>query len=280
MSDSKVVYYEFVKDNKGKTLPICKIVLNSSNGVHSLTPELISGLQSILKELESNDKCAGYILTANTARRRSKNKRPIFCSGLDLKTLNCGNTMKIAKYLFSISATWTLIHQLKKPIIGCISGDAIAGGCQFAFNLDYRITYKCIKFSMPETAIGLPIQESVTASMNRVIGSQHRTAWFLQTGLPLSGDKAKEFNIVDRFVEDGNEEALINAGIDVLMNEYFYTKGIKLNKKIKCASTARINGRQEIISISKDQLSGKKKFSGGSYVGLKGMTNKNKKSKL
>ena len=113
--------------------------------------------------------------------------------------------------------------------------------------------------------------------MNRVIGNQHKTAYFLQTGVPLSGDRAKEFNIVDRFVdEDGNEEKMMKEAVDVLMNEYFYSKGVKLEKKIKCAATARLNGRQHIVDALNDMISGKKKRGTNAYVGLKGMTNKKK----
>ena len=291
MAARPVVYYEFVKDANipnNKPLPICKIVLNSSNGVHSLTPALVQALLTIFKELEQNEQCLGYILTANTASRKTRGKRPIFSSGLDLKTLNCGDTTKIVRYLLSISMLWKTLHSLQKPLIGAINGDAIAGGCQLSFTCDYRVSFKSIQFAMPETAIGLPIQHNVTLDMNRVIGNQHKTAYFLQTGIALRGERAKEFNIVDKFVEeDGNDQMLIKEAVNVLMNEYFYSKGIKLEKKIKCAATARLNGRQPLLDALNDIMSGKKsKKSRGSnnnnaYVGLKGMTNKKKnKSKL
>ena len=69
------------------------------------------------------------------------------------------------------------MHSLTKPLIAAVNGDAIAGGCQLVFNCDYRVSFESVRFSMPETAIGLPIQEDVTLSINRVIGNQHKTAW-------------------------------------------------------------------------------------------------------
>ena len=155
MAARPIAFYEFVTDSDNKTLPICKIVLNSANGVNSLTPDLVQTLISIFNELEQNNECMGYILTANTVPRKSKGKRAIFSSGLDLKTLNCGDMTKIAKYLLSISFFMKTMHQLEKPLIGAINGDAIAGGCQVAFNCDYRVSFKSVKFAMPEAAIGL-----------------------------------------------------------------------------------------------------------------------------
>merc|ERR1719433_2560270 len=167
----------------------------------------------------------------------------------------------------------------KKPIIAAVNGDAIAGGCQLAFQCDYRLTFNSTKFQMPETAIGLPIQENVTMSMDRVIGNPGKTAWFLQTGVAVQGQKAKELNIVDQLV-DVDEQQMMEAAVRVLKEEYFYTKSVPLNKKINCASTARRNGRLPLIKDIEDLLSGKRKVgSGGAYVGLKGMTNKSK-SKL
>ena len=105
---------------------------------------------------------------------------------------------------------------------------------------------------------------------------------FLQTGKPLSGAKAKEFNIVDRFTQpDGDDAQLVRDAVAVLTEDYFFTKGVKLGKKIKCAASARLNGRLEILENAKLVRSGKKKMGGNAYVGLKGMTNKKKKpSKL
>lgn len=117
--------------------------------------------------------------------------------------------------------------------------------------------------------------------MNRVIGNQHKTAWFLQTGVAVNGVKAKEMNIVDRMIgPDGDEEGMMAEAVRVLKEEYFYTKNVSLDKKIKCAATARRNGRMAELKQIADLLSGKRKdSSGGAYVGLRGMTKK-KQSKL
>ena len=118
MASRPVVYYEFIKDANNKTLPICKIVLNSSNGVHSLTPALVQALLSTFKELEQNDQCLGYILTANTASRKNRGKRPIFSSGLDLKTLNCGDTTKTLHSLRGYNDRQPLLDALNDIMSG------------------------------------------------------------------------------------------------------------------------------------------------------------------
>ena len=118
--------------------------------------------------------------------------------------------------------------------------------------------------------------------MNRVIGNHHKTAWFLQTGVAVNGEKAKEMNIVDRMVNpDGDEEGLMAAAVKVLKEEYFFAKSVSLDKKTKCAATARRNGRLEELKELNDLLSGKRQGrSGGDYIGLRGMTKKRKQSKL
>merc|ERR1712062_557391 len=101
-----------------------------------------------------------------------------------------------------------------------------------------------------------------------VIGNPHKTAWFLQTGVAVQGVKAKEMNIVDQLI-DGDELQMMDAAVKVLKEEYFFTKSVSLEKKIKCASTARRNGRLLLIKDIEDLLSGKRKVgSGGAYVGL------------
>ena len=114
-------------------------------------------------------------------------------------------------------------------------------------------------------------------SMNRVIGNPNKTAWFLQTGVAVSGEKAKQLNIVDQFVSDGDDKQMMDAAVRVLKEEYFMVKSVSLGKKIECAATARRNGRLLLIKDIEDLLNGKRKDkSGGSYVGLKGMKKKSK----
>ena len=267
MADKSEVYYEWIRPN------ICKIVLNGPIGVHSLSPQIVSGLQSIFNELEQNKKCKGYIITSNTSKRKIKNKKPIFSSGLDLKMMKSKQPTILLKYLLSINKLWCQMHQLKKPIIAAVNGDAIAGGCMLACNCDYRVSFKNIKFHMPETKIGLKIQPSSYYAMYRVIGNHHKTSWFLQTSIPVKGDKAMELNLVDEFVSpQGDEIGLINKCVDVMEKQYF-------NADLKCAVSVRKIGREKTLELLKMQQKGVGGGSPGQYVGLKGMK-KGKKSKL
>ena len=131
MTTRDQVRYKWVRPN------ICKIVLNAPSGVHSLSPEIVSGLHSIFDELEANEKCKGYILTANSSKRKAKGKAAIFSSGLDLKVMK-GKPLDVAKYLLSINKLWIRMHELSKPIIAAVNGHAIAGNY-----ILYTIAIRC-----------------------------------------------------------------------------------------------------------------------------------------
>ena len=143
-----------------------------------------------------------------------------------------------------------------------------------ACNCDYRISFDNIKFHMVETAIGLTIQPSTYECIHRIIGNHHMTSWFLQTALPVKGQKAMDIHMCDRFVTPrGDEDKLMETAINVMEKEYF-------NADIKCAASPKGHARKRILELlRKEQNPSFGSKDSKQYMGLKGMK-KQKQSKL
>ena len=245
------------KDIHGNLIPnvrILKIILNH-HGVHPQSAAVVNGLNAAFDFGETNDFCRGMILIANTKERVTKHgKRPVFCAGLDLRVMATNNKQLIKDYMISIRNLWRKHHSLGKPIVSAVNGDAIAGGALTALAGDYRIGYKDCCIQMKEAQIGEGCNRAVAVQIERVTGSWDAASYVLHTALPFAGERALEYHLLNRIVEEENEGDMTWNGnlmrecIKVLEYEYF-------NGQMLAAASAKRTTRQYILdAIDEDVL--------------------------
>ena len=232
------------------TKNIAKLVLNNSS-VHQLSLDLIKDLIEILSDLDKNEKCLGIVLISNGAQRLKQNKRPIFCAGLDLKLLSSNDTSKTTQYVKTLGLLWDAFNVFRKPIIGAINGDAIAGGAMIACLCDYRILINDYFIQFKETRLGLDIDEITYNIALRCAGSFDKASYILQTGKPFKQDEAIQYGLANKVIYTDNKQSidglLITEAIRVLNNDY-------LPANINAASTARQRGRQWLVKGDKIKI--------------------------
>ena len=248
---------------------IIKLTINNGS-VHPLNNLLCTKLIETFEKLEKLNykQLRGYILTSNVESRKLKNKRPIFCAGLDLKLFVSKNVDLIVDYFVNLRKMAYMMHRLKRPIIAGINGDCIAGGVEFVIKCDYRIMYKSYFMQYNEAKNGIKLG-SFPETLQRVITSEDKLSFIFQTSLPFYGYDAKEFGFVNQIIDidpnnDHRDKGLINECLNVLENKYLYLANP--------ATAAHIRSllREKYINLTKNVDKDKLKASlAGSFLSKK-----------
>lgn len=123
-----------------------------------------------------------------------------FCAGADLKAISEGQGNRTEPGGDGPMGPSRML--LSKPVVGAISGYAVAGGLELALWCDLRV--------MEETAVlgifcrrwGVPLIDGGTVRLPRLIGLS-RALDLILTGRPVGASEALSMGLVNRIVPEG-----------------------------------------------------------------------------
>ncbi|MGB8099595.1 MAG: enoyl-CoA hydratase-related protein, partial [Terracidiphilus sp.] len=91
------------------------------------------------------------------------------------------------------------IETLGKPVIACIQGFALGGGCELAMACTLRIAAEDAKLGQPEVKLGLIAGYGGTQRLPRLVG-RGAALKLLLTGDPIGAGEALRIGLVDEVV--------------------------------------------------------------------------------
>lgn len=93
--------------------------------------------------------------------------------------------------------------ELSKPVIGAISGPAVAGGMELALWCDFRVMEKSSYLGVYCRRWGIPLLDGGTVRLPRIVG-QGRALEIILTGRKVTSDECLNIGLCEYIVEDGN----------------------------------------------------------------------------
>lgn len=87
------------------------------------------------------------------------------------------------------------IHNLAKPFLAAVSGNAVGIGTTMLFHCDVVVAAPTTKFSMPFVKLGLVPEAGSSLLFPRLVGHQRASKTFL-TGEPFGAEEALDFGLV------------------------------------------------------------------------------------
>ncbi len=126
-----------------------------------------------------------------------------FCAGADLKGIAQGTPNRTEPDGDGPMGPSRML--LKKPVIGAISGYAVAGGMELALWCDMRVMEKSAIMGVFCRRWGVPLVDGGTIRLPRLIGMS-RAMDLILTGRPVEAEEAFQMGLANRVVEDGQAQ--------------------------------------------------------------------------
>jgi len=122
-----------------------------------------------------------------------------FVAGADITELVPLNAVAAKEYAMRGHAMLELIENLGKPVIACVNGFALGGGCELAMASTIRLASPNARFGLPEVKLGLIPGFAGTQRLPRLVG-KGRAMQMLITAEPVSAEEAHRIGLVNEIV--------------------------------------------------------------------------------
>lgn len=179
---------------------ILTITINRPDKLNALNSQVMQELDQALTELLNQSEVRSVIITGSGSKS--------FVAGADIAEfvgLDTAQGMQLAQKGQTIFAR---IEQSHKPIIACVNGFALGGGCELAMSCHFRIASDNAKFGQPEVNLGLIPGYGGTQRLVQLIG-KGRALELLMSGEMIDAQKAWQYGLVNAVVPQ--EELLAKA---------------------------------------------------------------------
>ncbi len=171
------------------------ITLNRPDALNALNSQVFSDLYAVITEIENDSEVSAVVITGSGEKA--------FAAGTDIKemeTLNCNGAREFA---LGVKKTLDKIETLKKPVIACINGFALGGGCELAMACDIRIASEKAKFGQPEVGLGVIPGFGGTQRLSRICGTG-KAKELIFTGDIIDSQTAQNIGLVNKVVPPDN----------------------------------------------------------------------------
>ena len=181
--------------------PIARITLNRPDRLNSFTVQMHEELRDALANLGD----ARVVVLTGAGRG--------FCAGQDLndRAVAPGQTVDLGE---TVTQCWNplvrALTSLPQPVIARVNGVAAGAGANIALACDIVIAAKSAKFIQSFSAIGLIPDSGGTWVLPRLVG-QARALGHALTGEPLPAEKAAEWGLIWKAVDDTSLDAEVDA---------------------------------------------------------------------
>jgi 2-(1,2-epoxy-1,2-dihydrophenyl)acetyl-CoA isomerase len=186
--------------------PVARITFNRPDRLNSFTVQMHEELRDALAAIGDS-----RVLVLSGAGRG-------FCAGQDLndRAVAPGHAVDLGD---TVQTCWSplirTLTSLPQPVIARVNGVAAGAGANIALACDIVIAAKSAKFIQSFSAIGLIPDSGGTWALPRLVG-QARALGLALTGEPLPAEKAAEWGMIWKAVEDDALDAEVNAIADKL----------------------------------------------------------------
>jgi Enoyl-CoA hydratase/carnithine racemase len=198
------------------------LTLNRPEKRNALNETLVGNLKQALGEVDANDDLRAIVV---------RGAGTDFCSGADLSALqkisesNYEENLEDAR---SLAELFSLMRNVKIPVVAAVHGRALAGGCGLATGCDIVLAAETARFGYPEVKIGF-VPAIVTAILRRNV-SEKQAFELITQGFEFSATEAKTFGLVNRIFPEATFEDQVKDYLAVY--EKVSRSAVSLSKRL------------------------------------------------
>ena len=143
------------------------ITINRPTKLNALNIELLHELKDLLSELNKDEDFVikGLLLTGEGDKA--------FVAGADISEMSEMNPSDAYTFGHLGQQVTLLFENLRIPVIACVNGFALGGGCEIALSCDFIYSTNNALFGQPEVKLGLIPGFGGTQRLAKIIGRNH-----------------------------------------------------------------------------------------------------------
>jgi enoyl-CoA hydratase len=167
---------------------IAYVTINRPKVLNALNMATMQELRSAFTDLKEDREIRVVILTGSGEKA--------FVAGADIGELQKNNAVEAKEYTHRGQAVLDLIENLGKPVIACINGFALGGGCELAMACTMRLASDTAKLGQPEVKLGIIPGYGGTQRLPRLVG-KGLAMQLLLAGEMISAQEAHRIGLVN-----------------------------------------------------------------------------------
>ena len=179
---------EFKNLRLDKRSPLAVVTIDRPKVLNALNAETLTELSEIFEELAADPEIR-VILLAGAGDRA-------FVAGADIRELAALTSEEGRAYSLRGQGILRRIETLGKPIIACIQGFALGGGCELAMACTLRLAADDARLGQPEVKLGVMAGYGGSQRLTRLVGRSEGLKLLL-TGSIIDAREALRIGLVD-----------------------------------------------------------------------------------
>src|SRR6201995_931231 len=170
---------------------IAYVTIERPKVLNALNMATMQELWQVFSELKDDKQTRVVILTGGGEKA--------FVAGADINELAKNNPVEAKAYTHKGQTPLDLIENLGKPVIACVNGFALGGGCELAMACTMRLASQNAKLGQPEVKLGIIPGYGGTQRLPRLVGKGVAMQLVL-TGEMITAQDAHRIGLVNEVV--------------------------------------------------------------------------------
>jgi enoyl-CoA hydratase len=166
--------------------PVATLSFNRPEKLNAINPELLAEFSQALEEVRSNAAIRVLLLTGQGRA---------FIAGADIKHFLELDPLSARQMAVKGQDALFKLEELPIPVIACVHGFALGGGCEIALACDFIYAAKNSKFGQPEINLGFNPCWGGSQRLTRIVGKSLAKELCL-TGRFLDAEEARVLGLV------------------------------------------------------------------------------------
>ena len=168
--------------------PVATLSFNRPEKLNALNPEVLAEFSQALEEVRGNTAIRVLLLTGQGRA---------FIAGADIKHFLELDPLTARQLAVQGQDMLFKLEELPIPVIACVHGFALGGGCEIALACDFIYAAEKAKFGQPEINLGFNPCWGGTQRLARIVGKSLAKELCL-TGRLLDAEEARALGLVAR----------------------------------------------------------------------------------
>ncbi|MBS4043975.1 MAG: enoyl-CoA hydratase/isomerase family protein [Chitinophagaceae bacterium] len=183
---------------------ILTVTINRPEKLNALNKDVFTDLHNLVTEIETNAEIKSAILIGSGAKA--------FVAGADITEFNNLNLDEAKALAKRGQDVFFKIENCSKPIVACVNGFALGGGCELAMSCHFRIASDNAKFGQPEVNLGLIPGYGGTQRLVQLIGKGKAIELLISANM-IDANTALQYGLVNYVT---TPEELLNKAKSIL----------------------------------------------------------------